>query len=93
MTALAKNKINSLVRVLKLKNIVEFKHGKFYYEVFKSADSGFATNLYSSDERDEEGELIESNLVDGGLCHGNAKDAVEFMVQKEVYKTYSGIAY
>ena len=81
VSALKNNKVNTLARVLKIKNIVEFKHDKFYYEVFKSADNGFVVNLYSSDERDEEGELIESNLVDGGLCDStNEKDAIEFML-------------
>jgi hypothetical protein len=81
MTALAKNEINTLAIVLKNKNIVEFNHNELYYEIFLSADSGFVVNLYSSDERDEEGELIEANLVDGGLCSSTSeKDAVEFML-------------
>ena len=81
MSALAKNKINSLVRVLKNENIVEFNHNEFYYEIFLSADSGFVINLYSSDKRDKDGELIESNLVDGGLCDSaNERDAIEFIL-------------
>jgi len=80
MTALAKNKINTLVRVLKIENSVEFKHNGFYYEVFESADSGYVVNLYSSDEKDD-GAYIESNLVDGGLCDStNERDAIEFML-------------
>ena len=81
MSALAKNKINSLARVLKTKNSVEFNHNKFYYEIFLSADSGFIVNLYSSDMRDSEGELIESNHIDGGLCDTDlAIDAIKFML-------------
>ena len=80
MTALQKNRINTLARILKNKNIVEFKHNDFYYEVFKSAESGYIVNLYSNDERDEEGELIEANMIDGGVCNGSAKDAIEFML-------------
>ena len=80
MTALTKNRINSLARVLKSENIVEFNHNELYYEVFLSADSGFVVNLYSSDRRDSEGELIEADIIDGGLCTGSAKDAIEFML-------------
>ncbi|MCW8895028.1 hypothetical protein [Sulfurimonas sp.] len=80
MTVLAKNKINSLARILKNENNVEFKHNGLYYEVFESADSGFMVNLYSSDEKDLDGEYIEANLVDGGLCSGGTKDAIEFML-------------
>ena len=80
MTALTKNRINSLARVLKSENIVEFNHNELYYEIFLSADSGFVVNLYSSDRRDEEGELIEANIIDGGLCTGSVKDAIEFML-------------
>ena len=81
MSALVKNKINSLARVLKTKNIVEFNYNGFYYEIFLSADRGFVVNLYSSDMRDSEGELIESNLVDGGLCDSTSEQvAIEFML-------------
>jgi len=80
MTALAKNKINTLARVLKNKNIVEFKNNNLYYEVFLSADSGYVVNIYNNDVRDDEGELIETNIIDGGLCEGSAKDAIEFML-------------
>jgi len=81
MTELAKNKINRLARVLKSESSVEFKHNGFYYEVFKSADSGFIVNLYSSNEKDEEGEYQEVYLVDGGVCDSeNHKDVIEFML-------------
>ena len=80
MTALANNKINTLARVLKNESSVEFKHNKLYYEVFESADSGNVVNLYSSNEKDD-GEYIEANLVDGGLCDStNERDAIEFML-------------
>jgi hypothetical protein len=48
--------------------------------VFESADSGYIVNVYSSDERDEDEQYIEANLVDGGLCSGNERDAIEFML-------------
>jgi len=39
MTALARNQINSLIRILKKESRVKFKYNGFYYEVFESADS------------------------------------------------------
>jgi hypothetical protein len=47
--------------------------------VFKSPDIGYIVNLYSSDEKDEDEQYIEANLVDSGLCSGNKRDAIEFM--------------
>ena len=51
-----------------------------FYEISKSCDTGYIVNLYSSDEKDEDDEYLEENLVDGGLCSGSASDAVWFMV-------------
>jgi len=72
--------ITALSKLLKLHQSVEFKHNGFYYEIFESADSGYIVNLYSSDEKDENEQYIEANLVDGGLCSGNERDAIEFML-------------
>ena len=80
MSALLHNKMNRLARVLRENSNVEFKHNGFYYEVFKSADSGYIINLYSSDEKDDNEQYVEANLVDGGLCSGNERDAIEFML-------------
>jgi len=80
MSALLNNKINTLARLLKSKSSVEFKHNGFYYEVFEPADSGYIVNVYSSDEKDDDEQYIEANLVDGGLCSGNERDAIEFML-------------
>ena len=48
--------------------------------MFESADSGYIVNIYSSNEKDEYDQYIEANLVDGGLCSGSEKDAIEFML-------------
>ena len=80
MSALLNNKINTLTRLLKSESSVEFKHNGFYYEVFESADSGYIVNLYSSDQKDDDQQYIEANLVDGGLCSGSERDAIEFML-------------
>ena len=77
---MTESKIEELADILHSANIVEFFHKGFYYEVFLSTDSGYIVNIYSSDERDDEGELIEANMIDGGLCSGSEKDAIGFML-------------
>jgi len=75
--------IIALSKFLLLNKSVEFTYNNLYYEVFESADSGYIVNLYSSNEKDDEGEYMEEFIVDGGLCTGSAKDAIEFMLSKE----------
>jgi len=77
---MSESKIEVLADILHKDNIVEFFHKDFYYEIFTSADNGFVVNLYTSDERDEDEELIEANMIDGGLCSGSQKDAIGFML-------------
>ena len=72
--------ITALSKFLILNKSVEFRYNNLYYELFESADSGYIVNVYSSNAKDDEGEFIEANLVDGGLCTGSARDAIEFML-------------
>lgn len=72
--------ITALSKFLELNKSVEFTYNNLYYEVFQSADSGYVVNVYNSNEKDDESEFIEANLVDGGLCTGSARDAIEFML-------------
>ena len=72
--------VTALSKFLILNQSVEFAYNSLYYEVFESADSGYVVNVYSSNEKDNEGELIEANIIDGGLCTGSARDAIEFML-------------
>jgi len=72
--------ITALSKFLELNQSVEFTYNNLYYEIFVSADSGYVINLYSSDEKDEDGQFREEFNVDGGLCTGSAKDAIEFML-------------
>ena len=74
MTALQKNKINSLARILRDEGNVEFKQNGFFYEVFESADSGYVINVYSNSN------YSETTLVDGGTCTGSSIDAIYFML-------------
>jgi len=80
MSALHRNKINTLVRLLNRGLTVEFKQDDSYYEVFESSHGGYSINVYSSEEKDEDGNYLESNLVDGGICSGSTRDAIEFML-------------
>ena len=75
-----KNNISKLADILEKDKSVEFKYNNLFYEIFESCDSGYIVNLYSSDEKDEDGEYLEINNVDGCLCTGCASDAVCFMV-------------
>jgi len=77
---MSESKIEELADILQNANIVEFFHKGVYYEIFASADSGYVVNIYSTDKRDAEGELIESNMIDGGLCSESVKDAIGFML-------------
>ena len=80
MGIMNKNNIFKLADILEKDKSVEFKYNNLFYEIFESGDSGYIVNLYSSDEKDEDGEYLEINNVDGGLCTGSASDAVWFMV-------------
>ena len=75
-----KHNISKLSDILEKEKSVEFKYNNLFYEIFESCDTGYIVNLYSSDEKDEDGEYLEENLVDGGLCTGRASDAVWFRV-------------
>lgn len=72
--------INAFVAMLESDKTVEFTYNGFYHEIFESADSGYVVNVYSDDEKDEEGEYLDRFLVDGGLCSGTARDAIGFML-------------
>jgi len=72
--------INTLSKLLELGDTVEFTYNNLYYEIFKSSESGYIINIYSSDEKDKDGCYLDKYNIDGGLCTGNSKDAIEFML-------------
>jgi len=72
--------IDSLSKRLEHNQEVEFIYNNLHYEIFASSESGYAVNIYSSGEKDENEEYLEQNIIDGGLCSGNSKDAIEFML-------------
>lgn len=75
-----KNNISKLANILKKDTYVEFAYNNLFYEIFESANGGYMINLYSSNEKDEDGCFLEKNIVDGILCTGSAIAAVWFMV-------------
>ena len=72
--------INTLSKLLDSGNTIEFKYNNLYYEIFESSESGYIVNVYTSDEKDEYGCYLDKHNIDGGLCSGSAKNAIEFML-------------
>lgn len=72
--------ISKLSEILEKEKSVEFKYNNLFYQIEERSYGGYVVNLYSSNEKDEDDEYLEENLVDGGLCSGSASDAVWFMV-------------
>ncbi|RXJ77069.1 hypothetical protein CRV03_07340 [Arcobacter sp. F155] len=69
-----------LANVLKTNKSLDLKHKGQFYQIFESDDLGYIINIYTSNERDENGDLLDSNMIDGGICTGSAKDAIKFMI-------------
>jgi len=72
--------INTLSKLLDMGETVEFIYNELYYEIFESSESGYIVNVYTSDEKDEYGCYLDKYNIDGGLCSGSAKNAIEFML-------------
>lgn len=76
------NKLNikELADILKTNKSLEFQYKNLHYQIFESSELGYCVNVYSSNDKDENGDYLDSNLVDGGICTGSAKNAVEFLL-------------
>lgn len=72
--------ISKLSEILEKEKSVGFKYNNLFYKIDESSYGGYVVNLYSSNEKNEDDEYLEENLVDGGLCSGRASDAIWFMV-------------
>ena len=77
---MGKKKVKELSKILENKQSVEFVHNNLFYELFDGSEGGYIVNVYSSDKKDEDGCYLDEYLVDGGLCTGSSKDAIEFML-------------
>mgnify|MGYP001060502076 CR=1 FL=1 len=76
------NKLNikELADILKTNKSLEFEYKNLHYQIFESSELGYCVNVYSSNDKDENGDYLDSNLVDSGVCTGSAKNAVEFLL-------------
>lgn len=72
--------IKELADILKTNKSLEFQYKNLHYQIFESSELGYCVNVYSSNDKDENGDYLDSNLVDGGICTGSAKNAVEFLL-------------
>lgn len=72
--------IKELADILKTNKSLEFQYKNRYYQIFESCELGYCVNVYSTNQKDENGDYLDSNLIDGGVCTGSAKDAVEFLL-------------
>ena len=72
--------ITTLSKILDAEQSVEFIFNNLYYEIFESSETGYIVNVYSSDEKDEYDCYLDKHNIDGGLCTGSCRDAVEFMM-------------
>ena len=68
-------KLKELADILRCNRYLEFEYKNLYYQISESAEIGYVINVYSSKEKDDNGDY----LIDGGLCTGSAKDAIEFI--------------
>lgn len=77
---LSETLIAKYAKILENNDTLDFEYNGLFYEIFVSSESGYIVNVYSSNEKDEYGEYLDVNEIDGGLCTGSPKDAVEFML-------------
>jgi len=80
-----RSNIDLLVKELKDKNTIDFKHGTLYYHIHATNEENYNIDVYNNPEKDEDGDYLVSNIIDGGVCIGNAKDAIEFMLDTELH--------
>ena len=77
---LSESQILEYATILENGGTLEFEYNGLFYEIFESLDTGYIVNIYSSNTKDEDDEFLDEYEVDGGLCTGSARDAVEFML-------------
>lgn len=73
-------KLKELADILRCNRYLEFEYKNLYYQISESTEIGYVINVYSSKEKDDNGDYLDCNLIDGGLCTGSAKDAIEFLL-------------
>lgn len=75
---ITKDKKESLINELESNKIIEFEHFGLWYYIFESeTDAGYYIDIYE----DEETMLEREESMNGGLCTGTAKDALEMFIE------------
>ena len=74
--------VKALADILKSNRSLEFEYKNLYYQIFESSEIGYVVNKYSSNIKDENNDYLDCNLLDGGICTGSAKDALEFLINE-----------
>jgi hypothetical protein len=72
----------SLINELRDKQAVQFVYGENFYDIFESIEGGYIYNVYPNEPDlifDDDGELIDEEQLDGGLCSGNEIDVFTFI--------------
>ncbi|MCD6433228.1 MAG: hypothetical protein J7L21_04230 [Sulfurimonas sp.] len=72
--------INDFANILNNGETADFIFNDFYYKIFESCDKGYIINIYSCNQRDENGDYLDKYIIDGGHCTGSAREAIEFML-------------
>ncbi len=67
------------IDVLKVQGYLTFEYDGFIFEI-NGSDGGFMVEVFDPTYTDDHG--LEAVHIDGGLCTGSERDAVEFMIQE-----------
>lgn len=73
-------KLKELADILRCNRYLEFEYENLYYQISGSGEIGYVINIYSSKDKDDNGDYLDCYLVDGGLCTGSSRDAIEFIL-------------
>lgn len=72
----------TLINELKVNKAVQFIYQENFYDIFESVEGGYIYSIYPNQPDlifDEDGELIEDEQLDGGLCTGRERDVFTFI--------------
>jgi len=69
------------VTILETQGYLTFEYDGFIFEINEGSEGGFMVEIYEPTYTDDDD--IEAVHVDGGLCTGSERDAVEFMIRGE----------
>lgn len=72
----------TLINELRKNQAVQFVYQENFYDIFQSVEGGYIYNIYPNQPDlifDEDGEFVEDEQLDGGLCTGNERDVFTFI--------------